>query len=316
MNVQTVITGEVSRFGALASPILWADTIGCRVPERWRKGRVQAVFERACHIVTDDRGFLAILTGDCGNVAHGIRLKTRPRLNAHVRVGQHVSFADNRITFGSQNLTVELADAEAWQSELRPGLFDNGLRLGNHATIARQLLTQAAARSDSEFLKLVARLDMPSTPLADLVGRQLAPLKTAQRSRDHASALATLANLIGLGPGLTPAGDDFIIGWLAGLTLSASTADAKLFLQEMCEGVADRRHATTTVSAQHLDDACQLQFSERLSNLCIAIGRDRSDTDLRALIDAQLAIGATSGADAAAGLMFALSDLARDGDSD
>jgi len=118
--------------------------------------------------------------------------------------------------------------------------------------------------------------------------------------------LSLLLQLIGLGPGLTPAGDDFIIGWMAGLALSARTEVQLSFLQAMCAGIENLAQATTSVSRAHLRDACAMMFSERLSDLCVAIAKGEPTAILEAHVAAQVAVGASSGADAAAGLMFAL----------
>jgi hypothetical protein len=63
---------------------------------------------------------------------------------------------------------------------------------------------------------------------------------------------------------------------------------------------------TTLVSWQHLDDARDLLFSERLADLCVTIAAGARSALLATRLDAQLAVGASSGADAAAGLLFAL----------
>jgi Protein of unknown function (DUF2877) len=146
------------------------------------------------------------------------------------------------------------------------------------------------------------------TALAARVSAVIGQLEPATRAYDAAAALRAVAQLIGLGPGLTPAGDDFIIAWLAGLTLTATTPERRAFLHAMCSGIQGLRFATTSVSSKHLDDACALMFSERLSDLCVAIAAAAPARILAARVAAQLAVGATSGADAAAGLMFALFD--------
>ena len=74
----------------------------------------------------------------------------------------------------------------------------------------------------------------------------------------------------------------------------------------MCGEIALLRQATTSVSRQHLEDACALLFSERLLGVCVAIADGAPAPKLALRVAAQLAVGATSGADAAAGLMFAL----------
>src|SRR5262249_17823350 len=136
--------------------------------------------------------------------------------------------------------------------------------------------------------------------------RVLPQLMEATRSQDSRAALDLLARLIGLGPGLTPAGDDFIIGWLAGLALTTRTSAQNAFLEAICHGVERLAQATTFVSRQHLRDACALMFSERLSDLCVAIAFGEPQPVLASRVTAQIAIGASSGADAAGGLIFAL----------
>jgi len=189
-------------------------------------------------------------------------------------------------------------------------VFDRSPRARQSLACAEELLAGAAARSDSEFLKAVLQIAVPPSAFSDLISVRLLSLAAAQQARDSAATLKAIGGLIGLGPGLTPAGDDFVIGFIAGLTLSAASAEATRFLHDICEGVAALRPATTMISAQHLDDACHLCFSERLTNLADAIGRGRSEADLQSLIAAQLSVGASSGADAASGLIFALSAVA------
>jgi hypothetical protein len=310
MNMQLATNGILARPGAAQSYDLWADTIGCRVSKHWRSGRVIAVFARCCYVTTDDGGLIAVLTKDAGNVAHGIRLDGRPRLDTRLQVGLHARLDSNRISFPGKNVTVDLSGAKVWRPIVQSGMVDRLAPALRSFARTRELLIQQAAGSDSEFLKLVLQIGVPPTPLADLIKARLPALALALRARDSTSALGIIGSFIGLGPGLTPAGDDFVVGFLAGLALSAATAEARRFLQDMREGVAALRRATTTVSAQHLDDACHLCFSEHLSNLCVAIGGGQPDADLQSLVAAQLSIGATSGADAAAGLIFALSDVA------
>jgi hypothetical protein len=170
----------------------------------------------------------------------------------------------------------------------------------------RDLLGRSTSRS--EFLAVVLSKSHPRTALAAHVARLLPRLAAAARVHDADDALRLVAQLVGLGPGLTPAGDDFIIGWLAGLTLSAATPARLAFLHAIREGLDALRHATTSISSQHLGDACASMFSEHLSELCMAIAWAAPEGLLAECVSAQTAVGASSGADAAAGLLLALLD--------
>jgi hypothetical protein len=287
---------------------LWAETIGCRVPRRNQTGHVEAVFERACNISLDSGGLVTVLARRAGNVAHGIRLACDHVFGLRLRRGLPVRIGAERMVFGDRILTVVLSAAQVWLPDLRPGMCDWNDQSRNAMMQVRDLLADHADTCASEFLVGSLGLGTSTTPLAVRIRALLPGLTTATRLLNADKALDVMIGLVGLGPGLTPAGDDFIIGWLAGLALSARNEAQLAFLRAMCAGVESLAQATTSVSRQHLSDACALMFSERLSDLCVAIASGASKPALMSRVAAQLAIGASSGADAASGLMFALAD--------
>jgi Protein of unknown function (DUF2877) len=210
-------------------------------------------------------------------------------------------------------IAITLATARVWRSPLRVGAYRRDGSADAAALIVRDLLCRHMTQSNdwsgaSEFLAQALGLRRSPTMLTRPIAQSLGRLAPAARTGNAVAVLAALDALVGLGPGLTPAGDDFIVGWLAGLSLVADT-DAKVrFLRAIRASIDGLRGKTTSISAQHLDDACALMFSERLSDLCVAIALGSPEPVLAAKLSAQLAVGATSGADAAAGLMFAVFD--------
>ncbi|MCC6777150.1 MAG: DUF2877 domain-containing protein [Hyphomicrobiales bacterium] len=268
---------------------------------------MDAVFERVCLITLDDGSMIALLGNGVGNVAHGIRLAGAHRLDRYFARGALAHVASDRITLGDGAVTVLLARARTWRPRFpgaeiceprtRPGVMRLCALLG-HAGHGSDLLAATSGASHRQ------------TALTAIVAPLLPQLAAATRQHDADCALRLAAQLIGLGGGLTPAGDDFLIGWLAGLTLTAASPRQTAFLQAIRQGLGALRHATTAVSAQHLADACALMFSEHLSELCLALAENAPSTVLAPRVAAQLAVGATSGADAAAGLLFALRDCA------
>ncbi len=283
--------------------LLAAETIGCRVPTAG-EGRVDGVFERACLLTLDDGSVVALLDHGVGNVAHGVRLAGAHHLDRIFARGMCAHIGADRIMLAGGAISVLLVTARVWRPRfpLRDGIYDARAHAG--AMQACDLLGSAAHRSD--LLAAVASASRPHTALAAIVAPLLPGLAVAARSHDADGALRLAARLVGLGGGLTPAGDDFLIGWLAGLTLIAASPAQLAFLQAIRAGLSGLRRATTSISAQHLADACALMFSEHLSELCLAIAQGAPRAVLAERVAAQLAVGATSGADAAAGLLFAL----------
>lgn len=292
----------------MAANLISADAIGSRVPRKRSDGRVEAVFERACNVALDSGGLVSLLAPSAGNVAHGIRLSCDLRFHLYLRRGMAVRIDEDCVDFDTGSAAVKLAGARTWASAFGPGSCEWNLRSIRAAALARDLLGREATVRGSEFLARALRLDGLATPLAARIAPVFAALARAARALDCAAALRQVAHLVGLGPGLTPAGDDFIIGWLAGLALRASAPPQRGFLQDLCAGIAPLGSATSSVSRQHLEDACALAFSERLSDLCLAIGEVAPASRLASAVAAQVQVGASSGADAAAGLMFALFD--------
>lgn len=125
-------------------------------------------------------------------------------------------------------------------------------------------------------------------------------LGAAISRRDRAAAATAARGLIGLGAGLTPAGDDIITGAEAALRALGHP------LAGFTDGVlADVASRTTDVAAAMLRHGARGAFAERVHRLVRAILIDELDPvsdPLRGAAD----WGATSGSDTLAGIVLAL----------
>ena len=169
------------------------------------------------------------------------------------------------------------------------------------AAVAWSPRLPAAARSLPHPGQLLPPLEAAGHPFARAVAARIDALRSALLGGDAQGAEAAALTLIGLGIGLTPSGDDFLVGLLAGLEATDNGMRDAL-------AVAIARAApgrTTSFGAALLDHACRREFSQRLHDVLIAVaGPDR--VELRQAIDRATAYGATSGADTLAGLYLAL----------
>lgn len=109
-----------------------------------------------------------------------------------------------------------------------------------------------------------------------------------------------LARLIGLGIGLTPSGDDFLCGALAGLFL-AGQGEHPLTLS-LRSAIADHLTDTVDVSAAFL--ACALE-----NNYSLAVNSLGAHPSADMIADSFLAIGHSSGIDTLCGIYYVLSLL-------
>ena len=121
--------------------------------------------------------------------------------------------------------------------------------------------------------------------------------RLANAGDDPAAQFAAVAGLLGRGPGLTPSGDDVVAGFLLGArAFGHSTPGAMSAVDQLAAG------ATTALSAQLLRHAvrgeCVAQFA---AVVAVLLGRPAPDD----AVDQLLAVGHTSGAALAAGLLRA-----------
>lgn len=113
----------------------------------------------------------------------------------------------------------------------------------------------------------------------------------------YTTAANSLSSIIGLGIGLTPSGDDFLCGVLAGLILRNGTDHP--FSAALQEQITQKLPDTNDISRAFLHCALQGQFSEAICSL-------RHASDAAQLSAAFSAIGHSSGMDTLCGILYAL----------
>jgi len=124
-----------------------------------------------------------------------------------------------------------------------------------------------------------------------------------------------LAALVGLGGGLTPAGDDTVVGVLAFLDLARTASAAAPALRAcLVECLAPTLTGRTSrLSAQMLEAAAEGFYAEPLLNLLRAVAiHDPSPHLIEREVAALLAVGHRSGADTLRGVAAALDRLMRE----
>ncbi|MCF2680855.1 DUF2877 domain-containing protein [Faecalicatena contorta] len=110
-------------------------------------------------------------------------------------------------------------------------------------------------------------------------------------------AARELVRLLGLGIGLTPSGDDFLCGVLAGLTLAEQ--ENSLFCRTLKEEISTHLGDTIDISASFLACALENQYSLAVNSLSSLPSADEIQTLFSE-------IGHSSGTDTLCGILYAL----------
>lgn len=183
-------------------------------------------------------------------------------------------------------------------------LFDTALvppEAPDHAFLRGQARALLASAPPGSLGRLVSE-DGSGDFLLSAVRERLAEASGQCRQRHWPEAAGALLALTGLGIGLTPSGDDFLCGLLAGLL--ASGAWEHPLRRALAERISLSR--TTRLSAAFLECALQGQFSEAVIRF-FRLTPFSSVPERLALGGAFRAIGHTSGFDTLFGILYALS---------
>lgn len=145
------------------------------------------------------------------------------------------------------------------------------------------LFTDPASAEDILFLKVA--------------GKRLSDTEQLLRTRQWDAAADELRRLTGLGSGLTPGGDDFLCGVLAGLIFCG--LEDHPFSQVLSAQIREHLCDTNDISAAFLRCALHGQFSLAVKQLPIL---DSSEDILRVFVQ----IGHSSGTDTLCGVCYVL----------
>ena len=111
-------------------------------------------------------------------------------------------------------------------------------------------------------------------------------------------------NLIGLGPGLTPSGDDMLVGFLA---IANHTCENRDYVSALHSAVSVSLNKTVDLSAKMLANALDCDYYGSIQD-CIRDLCEGEKEDIYISAASLINIGATSGTDIACGMFFGMID--------
>ena len=216
--------------------------------------------------------------------------------------GAAAQVTSGRLIFPSIGIALSAAADVMWQ----PSPVSTPPRsIGDQLSTLRAIVHEVAPRKRGEGFGalLLPLLDLPAEAAPhDLASAfaNISKLQQALRTRDTTRAVEPINELLGLGQGLTPSGDDCVLGVLRALN-RLPQGDLQEFNQRVIEAAYDK---TTLLSANLIECAANEQGDERLMNVVdgIIIGKPSIDACVECVLD----WGNSSGVDALMGMALAV----------
>ena len=266
---------------------------------------VEAVFERSCYLRLAS-GFVCVGAADIG----------KGPINALIDLPEGVGFAglgigrDDEGSIGASGIMIDdgpviaLAAVEPWAPPPFPTQLDRRTIASGLATLRHAIEAEPVGGGLAGLVFDAARWRRPTRfelAAADLMTEMRARLPQAIAETDVGGIAPHAVLLLGLGPGLTPSGDDV----LGGMLLALSALQETIFRDALWEAlVPELGDLTNEISAMHLAvaaDGLGADAVHRLINAAL-IG-DAADIARHA--KTVTAIGDSSGFDIMAGIVLA-----------
>ena len=282
-------------------------SIGAAADRAWahaRSGTISGITSRGLFLrTTSDRVLFLSTESQHGPLTLNLPPAWQTAQHA-LEIGTTVQFSARRLLIPANEIEVSISDAILWRTP-RPAAPPRSC-----AAIKSTLRTMITAilrqRDPDEFGALLMPLldrNVPPTEKHAALFVKLTSL-VSQLAHHSPSAATCASDLLGRGRGLTPSGDDCLIGLLLALNRWQADRDWTVINRTIRDAAYQR---TTTLSANLIECATQGEADERL--IAALDGIVTGEPDITASVAASLAWGHSSGVAALSGMVVALSAL-------
>lgn len=280
-------------------------SIGSRVPSAGFDAEVHSVFHTAANLSIEGLNhLLTLFVAESMDLPQGIRLPDEQGIG-YLKPGQSMVCREGILWSTGYPYKFILSNARKYDGRIsalnktRPAGMERAFHAAWDVLAQRQNEKQADLRIDA-LLHPVDR-KAPEHPVHQAL-RELVLV-----ARQFGGDLGIVRDLIGLGGGLTPTGDDVLVGFLAGLQATAGNDSTRLdWVRRLCEQVDSDSQGTNDISRSYLVLAADGQFSSSLIDLATVICNGEPQVKVLEVAGFTFEVGHTSGMDAATGLLLGL----------
>lgn len=265
------------------------------------EGVVHSVFQRSCNLLIGEK-LIGIVANSLGNNPYSL-VVSDDFFAQDLEPGMAVKIEEKQVRIGSE-LVIRIDQAKIWNPELHFKISEaHQIYLKLEELLQKQKTQKSLLRivrnKSGEFL-----FDDEYEQKIALKYLRFLKLFFAQEQNQQ-KLLEAASNLVGLGIGLTPSGDDFLAGIVGAFHCFAQPTRLDFVL---CNAIATSK--TTAISNAILSAALRGWFCEKISELLLSLQSRRSDNNLlQNKLENVYEIGHSSGSDTLAGIYVALRNI-------
>jgi len=267
-------------------------------------GRIHSVFTTACNIQTLNRRLITLLVHSKPDQPCGIRLATPKnfKFSDWIKSGHRVFCQEGYLQIEEPDFLINMRLARIWRRALpiySYRISDTHL-INQYQNVVQLLLSITEKKKADEKQPRSKILDAQFLPTLYSLSKKLT---LSARINDRPKTASTILSLIGLGPGLTPWGDDFLCGFMAGFECFAENIEKKETLDWLRQVLTNNLDATSDISKSILNDAILSQHGELVVETCQAMIDPKRSKKLTTQLHQLIGVGVTSGTASCLGIL-------------
>ncbi|MCL5730056.1 MAG: DUF2877 domain-containing protein [Candidatus Pacearchaeota archaeon] len=248
-----------------------------KLQEKEVSGRIHSFFSNAVNVITEGDELITVLSRGRGMCPFSLLADVDNFEGLSIEAGDTVSFDSAGISTGSFLIKME----QVFPCNLELPVFQ----------------TAPFGRKKIKHLKKLLREYVVEYPHREVLQQRVSDFLRALSGDDETFIRKSVQNLIGLGPGLTPAGDDFLAGFASTVSaLEKSGAGYRKcgFMKALTAAIKEFLTRTNTISSKYLEHAVKGRLSENQIELIKSVFMGNF-TDIERNFESLKNFGATSG---------------------
>ncbi|HJR80215.1 MAG TPA: DUF2877 domain-containing protein [Anaerolineales bacterium] len=284
-----------------------AISIGSSVPRADFNATIQSVFDSSLNLRLEHQdALLTILVSDHYDLPQGIRLTVKNVPLSSLTVDVLAACRNGILRFQNSLLSIDLRGARIWNGRLSASIDMQRPASGRAWSMTWKALNKQQRLKQTDLIGADLFKANAGSLLTRMLSQPVQRLIAATEQLDSQAAADSAAKMIGLGPGVTPSGDDLLLGYLAGLWSTAAQEQQRLdFLSKFGQSLSALKKETNEISRTYLYYAIKGEFSSSMLALVNAIS-DGEEPKLLSTAKEAMRVGHSSGLDSVTGLLIGL----------
>lgn len=263
--------------------------------------RIHSIFKRVINIITDDKLLYTISNINTDNAPYTLKMDFTANFNEIIAKDDKIIFNEENIIIG--NILINLSNVVLWDSAIKVITDYSSLNIYKNIETFNRMIIESGENGGCKDYYLKRFLNInghTASPIEEhlyiSIGEFYKHLSGKTLKKDH------IRNLIGLGIGLTPSGDDFLNGFLASIGIFKTNKDLH---KRISEWIYPLLASTTDISIAMLKAAIESKYRESLSDFIYSFLESDKEDFIRCFNNL-LSIGSSSGTDLSIGVVLGL----------